>query len=72
MTILPAFQTAYFDATLKRIQSKGQRPVSVLVCDMDSLKAINDRYGHAKGDEALKIAAELIKSSLRKMISSPE
>ncbi len=57
---------AYFDATLKRIQSKGQRPVSVLVCDMDSLKAINDRYGHAKGDEALKIAAELIKSSLRK------
>ena len=57
---------AFFDATLKRAQNEGQRPVSVLVCDMDCLKTINDRYGHAKGDEALKTAAELIRSSLRK------
>lgn len=57
---------AFFDAMLKSSQTNGQRPLSILVCDMDQLKAINDRYGHARGDEAIKITAQLIRSSLRK------
>ena len=57
---------AFFDAMLKRAQTSGQRPLSLLMCDLDCLKTINDTYGHAKGDEVLQKTAQLIQSSLRK------
>ena len=41
-------------------------PVSVAVLDLDHFKQVNDTRGHAVGDMALKHAARLIQSSLRK------
>ena len=35
--------------------------ISVTMCDLNSLKKINDRYGHVFGDEAICHAAELLK-----------
>lgn len=57
---------AFFDAMLKRAQTSAHRPLSLLVCDLDYLKTINDEHGHAKGDEILQKTAQLIQSSLRK------
>jgi len=37
----------------------------LLFYDMDKLKAINDNYGHAEGDEALKAAAAALRSTFR-------
>ena len=34
---------------------------------MDELKVINDTYGHAAGDEALKLVAKSIQRSIRKV-----
>lgn len=37
----------------------------MMVIDMDGLKRINDQYGHAAGDEMLRLLAGAIKSTLR-------
>jgi len=39
--------------------------VCVLVCDLDRFKAVNDRYGHKRGDEVLKDAALVLRRQLR-------
>jgi diguanylate cyclase (GGDEF)-like protein len=42
-----------------------RRPLSLLMIDLDYLKAINDRLGHQAGDEVLKAVAWTLKSSVR-------
>ncbi len=44
---------------------RSRRPVAVLMLDIDSLKLINDTYGHQVGDEALKLLASVLQSSCR-------
>jgi diguanylate cyclase (GGDEF)-like protein len=39
--------------------------VCVLMCDLDRFKAVNDRYGHERGDAVLKDAAYLLRKQLR-------
>jgi len=42
-----------------------QRPLSLAMIDIDFFKKFNDTYGHAIGDDVLKFAAKLYKSSVR-------
>ena len=42
--------------------------LSVVMLDIDYFKGINDRYGHAAGDEAIRTVAEVCESGLRKGI----
>jgi diguanylate cyclase (GGDEF)-like protein len=47
-------------------QSKSTRaPLSVVIVDIDGLKAVNDASGHAAGDELLRRCAGLLASSVR-------
>lgn len=41
-----------------------KRPVSMLMIDLDKLKLINDRYGHAAGDQALSQIVRICQASL--------
>jgi len=43
------------------------RPLSIIMIDMDKLKALNDSFGHAAGDVALKLVAKSIQRSIRKV-----
>ena len=45
---------------------RQQQNLSVVVCDIDHFKSINDRFGHLAGDYALKHFARVIQSMLRK------
>jgi diguanylate cyclase (GGDEF)-like protein len=38
---------------------------TVVIADLDNLKAVNDAYGHAAGDRLLRQCAELLRSTLR-------
>ena len=46
-------------------QTQGGTPTCLLVLDIDHFKLINDRFGHAAGDRALRIVAEQLKAQLR-------
>ena len=39
--------------------------LSILICDIDYFKEINDSYGHDTGDRVLQIVSNLLKESLR-------
>jgi diguanylate cyclase (GGDEF)-like protein len=45
--------------------SRGRRPMSVLMLDLDDFKLVNDTFGHLFGDRVLTWTAELIRSTLR-------
>ncbi|MGY4830111.1 diguanylate cyclase [Sphaerotilaceae bacterium SBD11-9] len=44
---------------------RSNRPFSVLMVDADYFKAINDRFGHAAGDEALRHLARILQAQMR-------
>ena len=59
----------HFRAELERAIAAARRygsPLSLLLLDLDDFKSVNDRYGHARGDEALKAVATTIRTRLRK------
>jgi diguanylate cyclase (GGDEF)-like protein len=41
------------------------RPVSILMLDVDKFKLINDGYGHAAGDEVLKAVGKILRETVR-------
>ncbi|MEP1594222.1 MAG: GGDEF domain-containing protein, partial [Halieaceae bacterium] len=47
------------------VWGRYRRPSTLVLLDIDHFKDINDRFGHAAGDEALKLLVNLISSRIR-------
>ena len=62
------YNRAFLDSVLPvefESAEKNQRPISVIYCDVDRFKEVNDRYGHAGGDAALVAVAQGLAGGIR-------
>jgi len=59
------YNRAYFEEELRRMEKGRFYPISLLMCDLDNLKMVNDFLGHEKGDEALCLVAKVLVQSVR-------
>jgi diguanylate cyclase (GGDEF)-like protein len=55
-----------FDLEVERAQRTG-RNVSLVLGDLDHFKQVNDRLGHPRGDEVLRRAGEILRSTNRRI-----
>jgi diguanylate cyclase (GGDEF)-like protein len=59
------YNRAYFDTELERAAHGRKFPVSIIMADLDGLKAVNDSAGHEAGDQLISSAAEILRESFR-------
>ena len=54
----------HFDEIERQAHYTG-KAVSMVVCDLDHFKAVNDEHGHQRGDAVLRDVAEAVRANLR-------
>ena len=54
------FNRRGFDDAIAKIEAEGPREGSLIVCDIDHFKAVNDEYGHALGDSVIAALSQII------------
>lgn len=60
------YNRRFFEEGLMGLDTKENLPLSIIMCDVNGLKLVNDSFGHDSGDMLLKKAAETIKKACRK------
>jgi len=59
------YNRAFYEEELKRLDTRRQLPLTIVMGDLNGLKLINDAFGHSQGDLALQQVAEVLRISCR-------
>jgi diguanylate cyclase (GGDEF)-like protein/PAS domain S-box-containing protein len=59
------YNRIFFEEEVARLERGRVFPVSIVMVDVDGLKAVNDTKGHRVGDDLLKRAAQVLRESFR-------
>ncbi|MBS4060967.1 MAG: PAS domain S-box protein [Bacteroidetes bacterium] len=59
------YNRGFFEAEMSRLEQQKNFPVSIIIGDIDGLKTINDRDGHAAGDALIQRGAQVLKNAFR-------
>jgi diguanylate cyclase (GGDEF)-like protein/putative nucleotidyltransferase with HDIG domain len=60
-----ACSRTYLNLDRPRLEAEANLPVSLILCDVDGLKLINDVYGHEEGDALLRDVAQVLMEAAR-------
>ncbi|MFZ5690309.1 MAG: sensor domain-containing diguanylate cyclase [Pseudomonadota bacterium] len=60
------FNRSFYVDELNRLERKGPYPVTIIMADLNGLKAANDEFGHAAGDALLRRAGEVLNTVVEK------
>jgi len=64
-TLTGLYNRAYFEEAFDRLGQDGYFPLSVIVADLDGLKAVNDSRGHTAGDDLLRRTGQVLQAVFR-------
>jgi diguanylate cyclase (GGDEF)-like protein/PAS domain S-box-containing protein/putative nucleotidyltransferase with HDIG domain len=59
------FNRRFLEEEIKRVNTARNLPISIIMGDVNQLKLVNDAFGHEKGDELIKKAANAIMKGCR-------
>ena len=60
------YNRSFYVDELNRLERKGPQPVTIIIADLNGLKAANDQLGHAAGDALLRRAGEVLNALIEK------
>jgi len=59
------YNRRFYEEEVRRLNTEKHLPISIIMADINGLKLVNDAFGHAKGDNLLRVAATAIQGMCR-------